>query len=619
MKSLPGEPRIVELDPDTVGRIAAGEVVERPASAVKELWENAADAGSKTIVVELEHGGQRLIRVSDDGCGMSPEEAHLAFRRHATSKIRGLSDLDRLTTFGFRGEALPSIAAVARVELATRRPGDDAGFRLTLEAGRTVDAGPTGCPVGTLVAVRDLFFNTPARLKSLRSQGAELAVVSFILQAAALARPDIALRAAHQGRWLVASPGTGRLAGAAAAVFGRLAAEGLLPVGDESSFPAPGAVASGICVSGLVGRPEVARPSRSGQYFLVNRRPVKSPVLQEALESAFRTLVPRGRFPIAAIHLAAPAGAIDVNVHPAKVEVRFADEDGAFEAVAAAVAAALERGPLVVAPRYGWQGRQGRLEGGGAASGASRGASRGAGRAGDGSAAEAPAAYRTVVRDVAPRPVPGARPPAARPRGERPAPARLRTGPDIASLAPLGQVLGTYILAAGADGLYIIDQHAAHERITFERALASASPASQPSLVPETVELDAAALAVLEGKRGLLQAMGFNWEAFGGNTVLLRAVPVICGGRQGAAHFLAAVDRAREAHGGRGPDDRVEAALILASCHASVRAHDPLDAAEMRALLLELSLTARPHACPHGRPTVAYLNQRDLERLFGRG
>jgi len=556
--------RVVVLDEATATRIAAGEVVEGPASVAKELVENALDAGAHRVEVDLEEGGRRLVKVADDGVGMDREDARLAFERHATSKLQRPEDLEAIRTYGFRGEALPSIASVARVRLITGQPGAEEGTEVTAEGGRVSFWGPGPARPGTVVWVRDLFFNTPARRESLRSPGAEAARVSETVASLALAAPEVAFTLRNDGEVLWTTPGSGLVEDAAASLFGAGFVRETIPLALD---------AGPVRVGGLAGLPSVARRDGRRQYLAVNRRPVSPRLLRVPVEEAYRSLLEAGRTPVFILHLEMPVGAVDVNVHPSKTFVRFRDHGQVHRTVLAAFKTALA-GDL-------FPGRLARM-----------GASRGAGLPG-----------RTDTRR--PQACPGAGLfPDAR-------------GPWLA-LEPLGQVGGTFVVARGPDGLYVIDQHAAHERVCYERLLDSAVETNSQTLaVPVTVDCAPGDEELFGRALGLLRQFGFEVEPFGGRTLVIRAVPAAVSGTP-AQHLVAdLMDTVRQT--GSGEVELTQAARRLAACHASVRAGQALSEAEMQRLLGELADAREPRTCPHGRPTVLRLSLEDLRRAFARG
>ncbi|MFQ5459772.1 MAG: DNA mismatch repair endonuclease MutL, partial [Anaerolineae bacterium] len=569
------------LDPTTASRIAAGEVVDRPASVVKELVENSLDAGAHTIRIEVASGGKKLIRVADDGCGIPPHQVAVAFARHATSKLATAADLDKVATLGFRGEALAAIAAVARVTILTR-PGDSAtGARLRVDAGDIHDVEPAGAPPGTVLTVEDLFRKLPARQKFLASDAAEARRVTEIVGRYALAHPECAFTLVRGGRRSFASPGTGDLKDAAAAVFGRDVADELLPV---ASPHGP------IAVDGLTSPPHLHRATRKHIALFVNRRWIRDQALAFAVVQAYHTFLPKGRFPLAVILIQIPAGEVDVNVHPAKTEVRFRDPRAVFAAAQAAVRRTVVGGAPVAPLGEGL--------GPGAAPWAGQG--------------------RPPDRGV-PRPgARGRRPPGGQWTGAADATIAEGSGGGpygdtegrIPPLRPLGQVAATYIVAEGPDGIYIVDQHAAHERVLFDRLVARAEdPPVQGLLEPLAVETAPAGMAAFEAHAQDLVAAGFDLEAFGPTTLLLRAVPDVLVGGDPAAALVEVLDDLAEGASpvARAVDRRIAAVVCK---RGSVKAGQSLSTEEMRALLRDLEATAAPRTCPHGRSTVIALSRQ---------
>jgi len=575
--------RIRVLDRVVADRIAAGEVVERPASVVKELVENSLDAGAQTIVIEVEQAGLRLIRVGDDGGGMDPDDAPLAVQRFATSKIASADDLERVATYGFRGEALPSIAAVSRLDLMTRSPGTEAGTRVSVEGGGAAMVRAAGAAPGTVVAVADLFFNTPARRKFLRSPAREFALITDAVQRLALAAPGATFRLRHEGREVFVYPAAipeERLA----QVLGRDLAEAMTAVRGGGGE---------IAVRGWAVRPERARPSRQLDYLNVNGRPIQSRMLSRAVLQGYTELLPVGRFPLAVIFLEVAPHLLDVNIHPRKLEVRFTDDHRVFATVARAVREALlapgavrHVSPLVLpggipAPAAGreeWQAETIRTSSGAAALGSA------IEPAPVGGVAEAPALYAG--------------------RGRLP-PLRL-----------IGQILRTYLLAEAADGLVLIDQHAAHERVVYERLwreIATGDVAAQTLAVPQPIELNPAEAGVLDEFLPAAAALGFAVEPFGGATLLVRAVPAALARRDPQDLIRRALDALAEPADG---DDARRRLAIATACHTAVRAGDALSAPEMEVLLRDLTATEDPYTCFHGRPTMVWVSRPALERWF---
>jgi len=556
------------LERSVAERIAAGEVVERPASVVKELVENSLDAGATSIAVEVEGAGLHLIRIMDDGEGIAAGDVPLAFQRFATSKIARLEDLEGIRSYGFRGEALPSIAAVARVTLITRTADAATATRALVTGGTLERVEAHGAPRGTTVEVSTLFFNTPARLKFLKSPAREQALIADAVQRAAMAAPQVAFRLTFDGREAARWP---------RATDGQRVADVLNAGRLDELVPLTASVPSGT-VRGWLARPESSRPARAGQCLFVNDRPIQSAMLRRAIEQGYAQLVPVGRFPVFALFLDVAPGQVDVNVHPRKLEIRFRDESRLFGAIVRVVRDALLGSPLV---------RQVPMP----------------------DAVAQP--QGTAVNASAVPLVLEAHEPAAAytPDGAR----RLPT------LRPIGQLHQTYILAEGPDGLYLVDQHAAHERVLYERLLASRRKgwvASQGLAVPAAVDLTPAQMTLLAGHRDQLQVLGFEVEPFGSHTALVRALPTLIPNSAPGdllQQALAALDGEGEG------DDPLERLTIATACHTAIRAGDALSADAITALLVDLAATEDPYTCFHGRPTVIAVSRGTLERWFLRG
>ena len=582
------------LDPDVAARVAAGEVVERPASVVKELVENSLDAGASQVTVELQEGGFQLIRVTDDGCGIPSDELELAFQRHATSKISGYRDLEAVGTLGFRGEALPSIAAVSRVSLASREASADVGREVRLRAGQVVANGPAGCPPGTSVAVEGLFEVLPARRKFLRSPTAEAARVGDLMSRFSLAYPEVRFRLRTGSRETLSSPGTGDLADAVLSVYGAEVRSSML----EASWAGEGP-SGGYSVRGYVSAPAMSRANRTYMTFFVNRRWVQSPTLSFALGQAYTGFLPDRRHPIAVVNLAVPPSEVDVNVHPAKREVRFRQEDLVFSAVQRAVRASLTATSPVPEIRMPGPGPD-RVPVQPAAPGRFFGGSS-KGRSGQPSVGSQMGAT-------------------AGPIGFDMGPLEKALTPKAAlpSLRILGQVRSTYLVTEGPDGLYLMDQHAAHERVLFERVLKEAEDHSshpQALLEPASVELSPAQAETVGSSLPLLEKYGFFLEPFGDRSYLLRALPVVLGGGNPARALTEVLDLM--AYEGL-LKDQEEALAASIACHSAVRAGMGLSQQEMEELVSQLQGCDNPSTCPHGRPTMVHLSSHHLEREFGR-
>jgi DNA mismatch repair protein MutL len=598
--------RIRRLPDALVDQIAAGEVVERPASVVKELVENAVDAEARRVRVELREGGIALVAVTDDGLGMSPDDARLALERHATSKLRSLSDLEGIQSFGFRGEALPAIASVSRLRLRTRARGAAEAFELRAEGGRIVEARQGGGPEGTRIEVADLFAAIPARRKFLKAPATEWGHVSDWLARAALARPDVHFDVARDGRPALAWPAVRDPVDRIAAVLSEREAAALVAGEAEGE--------GGLAVRLFASRADVHRATAAGIHLFVNGRPVRDRLLRHAVLHVYRDVLPRGRFPTALVFVTAAPGAVDVNVHPAKWEVRFADPRSVHRLVATALEAALAR--------RAWLGSAARA--GGVAWPA---------RVAEAGPSAAPYASRGdwVLAADARAPEAEGRPegtPRAHPAGEAGEGLAAARPFRFADLRLLGQLLGTYLLVEEKRGLLLVDQHAAHERVLYERLRASWLEGQVPQqmlLLPVTAELEPAAAAALGEGAELTARLGFEIEPFGDASVVIRAVPALLADRDPLGLVRSLADELREGAGlgagGRGRSRMLDAAdrlFATMACHAARRAGDVLDPREQRALLDALDAIPWAPTCPHGRPVAVPFALSEIERRFGR-
>jgi len=572
---------IRRLPSELVDRIAAGEVVERPASALKELVENALDAGARNVTVRLSGGGTALIEVVDDGIGMSPADMRLALERHATSKLPGDS-IERVTSFGFRGEALPSIASVSRLTLESREGAAD-GWKIAVDHGKVAGEGPAALPPGTRVRVEQLFEKVPARRKFLRSPRAEYSASLDALKRLALARPDVGFTLEHDGRKVLSvqpSSGPARVAAILAAALERHG------VGIDC-------VRDGLGLTGVVSLPTFNRGVADQQYLFVNSRPVKDRLLVGALRAAYRGLIARDRHPIAALFLQVPLEEVDVNVHPAKTEVRFRDPAAVRGLIIGGIRSALD-------------------------SESHRSAAR--------EQAAAPVAWTSSVSSAPPGPPAGVREERALFSGIRIEPsARAEPAAQPVESYPLGvargQVAATYIVAEAEDGLVIVDQHAAHERLVLERlraARAGGTVARQDLLIPEVVELDEPDCDRLEGAAAELSGLGLEIERFGPNSILVRSVPAALKSPDTARLLSDLAGEIAELGSALSLQERLDHVQATIACHGSVRAGRVLSVAEMNALLREMEVTPRSGQCNHGRPTWVKLAHGDIEKLFGR-
>lgn len=644
-------PHINLLSPHVADLIAAGEVVERPASVVKELLENSFDAGARHVTVEIRDGGSTFLRVTDDGCGMAPEDAGIAFLRHATSKLQDEHGLEAIQTMGFRGEALAAISAVSHVELITRRPEDAEGTRMILTAGDIDEMDAAGCPAGTEITIRDLFFNTPARLKFLKSDRSE---ASACLQAAlrcAMGRPEISVRFLRDGKEEFFTPGDGNAAACVYALLGRDLSRSLLPVSAEEP---------GLRLSGFVSSPAAGRGNRGAQYFFCNGRFIRSVLLQSALEQAYRNTLLTGRYPSCVIWLEIAPGAVDVNVHPAKTEVKFSEERRVFNLLYQAAQGGLQQENRITAQQDELPAASAEASGS-AVSEASAGSAGSALRDASAEAAASPvpvfrvygaspgAVSAPVSVVSAADPVPSPAGAAGRASGESPdngASLREAASPftvaapdagqeslfaeavqavekpvqnvDMFSAPPhkiLGEALKTYIIVELEDRILLIDKHAAHERMNFDRMRRNPQPVpAQQLLSPLTLRLSAEDQALLQEFGGLFAEFGFELEVFGENTVILRAAPSGIFPEDALPAVEEILQHLRE---GGTPDPAAarDELLHTVACKAAIKAGWDTSPAELEHITLEV-LSGRIRYCPHGRPVSVLVTRRDLDKLF---
>ncbi|MFC2071805.1 DNA mismatch repair endonuclease MutL [Chloroflexota bacterium] len=566
------------LNPQIVSRIAAGEVVERPASVVKELVENSLDAASRQIAIEVRGGGVSLIRVTDNGSGIPAGELEFAFQRYATSKVASLEDLESISSLGFRGEALPSIAAVAQVDVVTCVAGASAGNYLSLKEGTAVTRGSQGRSQGTTITVRNLLHNVPARLKFLKSTATENSHIANAVSQYALAFPEVKFTLSIDDRAVLRTPGSGRLIDSVIDVYGPEVARNMLELSSGDGGWEGGSATSSPLVTGMVGSPSVSRSSRGYLSFFVNRRWISSRVLAWAVEEAYHGLLMTGKHPVTVINISLPPEAVDVNVHPTKTEVKFQNERLVFGIVQKAVRRTLIE--LATVPQ---------IEEVATAYGAPPALSRPLSTLPE--AGHSP----TVLFPVTP-----------------PTPAF-----SLPALRLLGQLSSNYIVAEGPDGLYLIDQHAAHERILFEKIkhqLSHQKIEVQGLLEPATLEVNPQQDAVLKSHYQNLAEFGFSIEPFGDRTYLVRAVPFLLHKEDWAGVVRELLDSPP----GGDKGDWMEKVAISIACHSAVRAGQVLTDDEMRELIRQLEQAAIASTCPHGRPTMIQLNSGQLAREFGR-
>ena len=652
-------PKIIQLSPHIANLIAAGEVVERPASVVKELLENAVDAGASKITVEIRDGGMTFLRVTDNGCGMLPEDARTAFKRHATSKLRTAEDLSAIGTMGFRGEALAAIASVSRIELMTKTPGSLTGTSLLLEAGEIKEESEAGCPDGTTIVVRDLFFNTPARMKFMKSDTVEGGRVAAAVQLQALAHPEVAFQFFRDGKQVLSTPGNGGLEAAVYCVYGRECARMVTVDSRWESYS----------LTGFVSRPTDARPSRSLQTFFVNNRPVRSKLLISALEEAYRNQIMVGKFPACVLHLTLPANAVDVNVHPAKTEVKFLSEKAVFDCVHYGVLGALnkqtDRPQVQFKPQTTALTPPPMPEKKPAPSVAP--APKASAPKKDNffrtMSAEEYKTFHTALKD-APQPkkeaaaatlqkierpanmplrefvmVPGVQeaaipvpttsavptagrelaPAVAKPSLPEPETEQIELPmPKEIPWRMVGELYNSYIIVEQGEEAFLIDKHAAHERILFEKLKANQEAiSSQTLLTPIPVRLSPSAAAELLSNAAMLEELGFEAEEFGDNTVLLRQIPMDLH-PDAAAEAVEALASDLQT-GRRESKDTVRDELLhTVACKAAIKAGWKNDKAELLAVVKEVMAREELKYCPHGRPICVTLSKKQLEKQFKR-
>jgi DNA mismatch repair protein MutL len=550
------------LATEVVSKIAAGEVIERPASVVKELIENSLDAGATQIAVEAQGGGVELIKVSDNGVGIPAPELELAFHRYATSKIDDLSDLEKIASLGFRGEALPSIAAVAEVEILTQTPSETIGSYLHLRKGEVVDKESRARPQGTTVTVRRLFRYFPARLKFLKSVNTENSHIAHLVSQYALAFPEVKFSLVLDKRPSLRTTGNGDLREVVSEIYSSDVAQRMLKVEQKDGLAK---------VGGLTSPPSLARSNRSYLSFFVNRRWVRSPLLTRATEEAYRGLLMDGQHPIAVINISLPAQELDVNIHPAKAQVKFCHEQAVFSSVQKAIGEALAKTPIASSKAVPFSVSSGQWQ-----------------------------SPRMIMDNE----------PAF-------AVAQLPTM-ELPVLRILGQLANTYIIAEGPDGLYLIDQHAAHERVLYDRISAQWTQKEvevQGLLQPITIELSPREEETLRASKEFLAEFGFTIEPFGNRSYVIRAIPALMAKANIIEIISALLDSLTSKQSPNPWEEKIAQSL---ACHGAIRAGQQLSNEEMRELIKQLEQTKQPRACPHGRPTMIHLSSHQLEKEFGR-
>ncbi len=615
--------KIIQLSPHVANLIAAGEVVERPASVVKELLENAVDAGATQVTVEIRDGGMTFLRVTDNGCGMSPEDARTAFLRHATSKLKTAEDLAAIETMGFRGEALAAIASVSRIDLLTKTAGDIAGTSLCLEAGNITEESEAGCPDGTTIIVRDLFFNTPARMKFMKSDTVEGGKVASAVQMQALAHPEVAFRFIRDGKEVLSTPGTGSLEAAVYCVYGR----------DSGKMVALDSKWEQFSLTGFVSKPTDARPSRALQTFFVNDRPVKSRLLIAALEEAYRNQIMVGKFPACVLHLTVPANAVDVNVHPAKTEVKFLNEKAVFDCVHYGVLGALNKTPdrpqvafkpapvtqpAAPAPKQENFFRTMNAQEYKAFTAAVKDAPKPSPVAAAATALAVEERALPPIRENIILPMPMAAPKPVPQPEEEPEQVVIPAMPVDVPWRFVGELYNSYIIVEQGEEAYLIDKHAAHERILFEKLKANQEAISaQTLLTPVAHRLGADSAAILLENLPLLEELGFEIQEFGENTVLIRQIPMDLDDSQAAdALEMLAADLL---NGRKERKDSVRDELLhTVACKAAIKAGWQSSEQELLKLAEQVLSREDLKHCPHGRPICITLSKKQLEKQFKR-
>ena len=620
--------KIIQLSSHVANLIAAGEVVERPASVAKELVENAVDAGATQVTLEIRDGGMTFLRVTDNGCGMSPEDARTAFLRHATSKLRTAEDLAAISTMGFRGEALAAIASVSRIDLLTKTPGAISGTSLTLEAGNILEESEAGCPDGTTIIVRDLFYNTPARMKFMKSDSVEGSRIFAAVQLQALAHPEVAFRFIKDGKETLSTPGTGNLEAAVYCVYGRDCK--LIPL--ESKW-------DNFTLTGFVSKPTDARPSRSLQTFFVNGRPVKSRLLVAALEEAYRNQIMAGKFPACVLHLTTPANAVDVNIHPAKTEVKFLNEKAVFDCIHYGVLGALNKtadrpqvqfkpapAPAAQKPTPAPQKQENFFrtmtpQEFKAFSSAVKEQPKPSALAAAATAAAVEQTKLPPLRETVMLPTPAPAPkPAPAPQAAQPEPEQVVI-PAMPVDIPwrfVGELYNSYILVEQGEEAYLIDKHAAHERILFEKLKANQEAiSSQTLLTPIPHRLSPEGAAILLENGALLEELGFEVQEFGENTLLIRQIPMDLDGEQAADALEMLASDLLNGRKERRENVRDEM-LHTVACKAAIKAGWHSSEQELLKLAEQVLSREELKHCPHGRPICISLSKKQLEKQFKR-
>ncbi len=583
------ESRIILLDDHLISKIAAGEVIERPASVIKELTENSIDAGATQITVEVEDGGKKLMRITDNGTGMTKKEAGLALMRHATSKIKDESDLSSIHTLGFRGEALASIVSVSRFSLKTKTKDIPAGTEITQDGAEERTIKEIGIPNGTTITVKDIFFNTPARQKYLKSSSTELANIIDVITSYTLIYPQIHFKLISNASTLFTSPKTHDMQANIATIYGRDVAENMLKLSYDTSA---------IKIAGYISKPSLTRAGKRQQSIYVNKRHIKNKLITRALYDAYHTYLPIGRHPVFIISLDIDPKIIDVNVHPAKTEIRIEKENNLYEAVYSAVKSSLEKNELI--PEVKDNTTQKKI----------------------------PVPYTRSTQPYTPQKtnyIP-TKTPSYSPKI---APRQLmikETEKDITfqklpDMQIISQITNSYIIAESEDSMYMIDQHAAHERINYEKlkkTKGNKPNESQTLLNPKIIELSQKDAAILNEKKELLKVTGFDIEPYSDNSFSVRAIPVILGKQYSESNITDVINDIIEAARITDIDNLKDSIIKMIACKASIKAGERLTDKQMLDILKELDTCDAPYTCPHGRPTIIEMTMKEIEKRFRR-
>ncbi len=617
-------PKIILLNEDTACRIAAGEVIERPVSILKELVENSLDAGADLVNIAIANGGIGAIEVVDNGCGISQEDTPLAFHRHATSKIKSSADLEDIHTLGFRGEALPSIASVAHLTIKTKVPTNQEGFRMVIQGGQVLQNGPVGCPVGTMISVKDIFFNTPARRKHLKSKTTEGGLIADFVYKMALIKPQTKFIFNHNGREIFRSSGSGKLRDVLASVYDVRAAKMMLPIAGEED---------GVKVEGYISKPELSRSTRQHITVAVNGRLVHSSAVNTALEQAYRGMLTVGRYPVAVILIWLPPDQVDVNVHPAKMEIKMANDEQVMNLVTSATNKVLRETDLI--PRKSklpadsepyklyfprdikqynrpiegnWESKQ-------VFTAACIPAVPALTQGGEGELSKDQVANAGC--DLLPTHTTEANYACSQLAEVA---IDYENNSDFPELRVIGQLMNTYILTQTGDGFFVVDQHAAHERILFEKFLDRLNrsiPEVQYLLTPVNISLRLHEKELLQEYAANLKAVGFVLEDFGRDSYLLRGIPVDCSPGQ-SEQLIADLAETIIERGKLGDAENKHAVAALLACKAAIKAGERLSMEAMQMLIARLARADEPYTCPHGRPTTISFTRRELDVMFKR-